>query len=78
MTFTFLLIAKEDDVPQRNNMSTQNILTTECCTDPNKYSCSSITDSMICSADKDKDSCRGDSGGPMMIYELFIYDYLQS
>ena len=46
---------------------------TECCSDPNKYSCSSIRDSMICSADKDKDACQGDSGGPMMTYENGLY-----
>jgi len=38
----------------------------QCCAADKAYSCSDITDPMLCASNPGKDSCQGDSGGPLV------------
>lgn len=43
-----------------------NYVTNEsCCSAPYGYSCSELTENMMCTATPEKDACQGDSGGPL-------------
>ncbi|KAK3851319.1 hypothetical protein Pcinc_042029 [Petrolisthes cinctipes] len=46
-----------------------NVLTNDECTDAYSDYGFDIPDTMVCAADKGKDSCQGDSGGPMVLLD---------
>merc|ERR1719289_282389 len=59
------------DIPHKVEVKTIN--NTACSTLEMKYTKENITENMICAAQPDKDSCEGDSGGPLITKEDGAY-----